>query len=103
MNKIAEALVKRFGKYLVIPIILGATTLLADGIITPPISVASAIEGLTTVKGLENLPTVPIVIVILSLLFFFQRFGTPIVGGLLVPVMVVWFYMLLIMGIVEFA
>ena len=95
------ALVKRFGKYLVIPTILGATTLLADGIITPPISVASAIEGLTTVKGLENLPTVPIVIVILSLLFFFQRFGTQKVGGLFGPVMVVWFSMLLIMGIRE--
>jgi KUP system potassium uptake protein len=97
------ALVKRFGKYLVIPTILGATTLLADGIITPPISVASAIEGLTTVKGLENLPTVPIVIVILSLLFFFQRFGTQKVGGLFGPVMVVWFSMLLIMGIREIA
>ena len=92
------ALVKRYGKYLVIPTILGATTLLADGIITPPISVASAIEGLTMVKGLETLPTVPIVIVILSLLFFFQRFGTQKVGSLFEPVMVVWFSMLFVMG-----
>src|ERR1043165_5135640 len=64
------ALVKRYGKFLVIPTILGATTLLADGIITPPISVASAIEGLNTVHGLENIIvpgnslTVSIVIVI---------------------------------------
>lgn len=92
------ALVKRYGKYLVIPTILGATTLLADGIITPPISVASAIEGLTMVKGLEALPTVPIVIVILSLLFFFQRFGTQKVGSLFGPIMVVWFSMLFVMG-----
>ncbi len=92
------ALVKRYGKYLVIPTILGATTLMADGIITPPISVASAIEGLTMVKGLETLPTVPIVIVILSLLFFFQRFGTQKVGSLFGPVMVVWFSMLFVMG-----
>lgn len=92
------ALVKRYGKYLVIPTILGATTLLADGIITPPISVASAIEGLTMVKGLETLPTVPIVIVILSLLFFFQRFGTQKVGSLFGPIMVVWFSMLFVMG-----
>src|SRR5438552_13071400 len=49
------ALVRRYGKHLAIPTILGATTLLADGIITPPISVASAIEGLNGVKGLENI------------------------------------------------
>jgi KUP system potassium uptake protein len=67
------ALVRRYGKHLVIPTILGATTLLADGIITPPISVASAVEGLTMVKGWETLPTEPIVIVILTALFFFQR------------------------------
>jgi len=92
------ALVKRYGKKLVIPTILGATTLLADGIITPPISVASAIEGLTMVKGFENLPTVPIVVVILSLLFFFQRFGTQKVGSAFGPIMVIWFSMLFIIG-----
>jgi KUP system potassium uptake protein len=95
------ALVKRHGKYLVIPTILGATTLLADGIITPPISVASAIEGLTMVKGFENIPTVPIVIVILSALFFFQRFGTQKVGAVFGPVMVVWFSMLFVIGICQ--
>jgi KUP system potassium uptake protein len=92
------ALVRRFGKKLVIPTILGATTLLADGIITPPISVASAIEGLTSLKGLENIMTVPIVVVILSFLFFFQRFGTYKVGSAFGPVMVVWFSMLFILG-----
>lgn len=92
------ALVKRYGKYLVIPTILGATTLLADGIITPPISVASAVEGITMLKGFENIPTVPIVIVILSLLFFFQRFGTENVGRAFGPIMVVWFLMLFIVG-----
>ncbi len=64
------ALVRKHSRYLVIPTILGATTLLADGIITPPISVASAIEGLTMIKGLEQIPTVPIVVTILSVLFF---------------------------------
>ena len=93
------ALVRRHGKYLVIPTILGATALLADGIITPPISVASAIEGLTIVPGLEHLPTVPIVIAILSGLFFFQRFGTQKVGVAFGPVMVVWFTMLLVLGL----
>lgn len=92
------ALVRRHSKKLVIPTILGATTLLADGIITPPISVASAIEGLAMVPGFENIPTVPIVIVILSCLFFVQRFGTQKVGGAFGPIMVIWFTMLFIMG-----
>src|SRR5580765_7191577 len=67
------ALVKRYGKRLVIPTILGATTLLADGIITPPISVASAVEGLEMIY--PGLPTVSIVVAILTILFAFQRFG----------------------------
>lgn len=98
------ALVKRFGKYLVIPTILGATTLLADGIITPPISVASAIEGLNAVKGMEhvivpgNTLTIGIVIVILSALFFFQRFGTQRIGKTFGPIMTIWFGMLFIVG-----
>ena len=91
------ALVRRFGKNLIIPTILGATTLLADGIITPPISVASAIEGLEIV--VPHLPTVPIVIAIISILFFFQRFGTQKVGSAFGPIMVLWFSMLLALGI----
>ena len=92
------ALVKRFGKgKLVIPTILGATTLLADGIITPPISVASAVEGLEAI--FPNLPTIPIVIAILSGLFIFQRFGTQKVGSIFGPAMVVWFGMLLVLGL----
>lgn len=92
------ALVKRFGKgKLVIPTILGATTLLADGIITPPISVASAVEGLDVI--VPGIPTIPIVIGILSALFFFQRFGTQKVGSLFGPAMVVWFSMLFVLGV----
>ncbi len=95
------ALVRRYGKWLAIPTILGATTLLADGIITPPISVASAVEGLETL--IPALPTVPIVVVILSLLFFFQRFGTQKVGGAFGPIMVLWFTMLFVLGIAQIA
>jgi len=93
------ALVRRYGKKLAIPTILGATTLLADGIITPPISVASAVEGLAAIKGFESIQTVPIVILILSLLFFFQRFGTYKVGSAFGPMMVVWFSMLFVLGV----
>lgn len=98
------AVVKRYGKHLTIFAILGATTLLADGIITPPISVASAVEGLGMVDGLGELfkpgstMVIGIVIVILSLLFFFQRFGTQVVGKFFGPIMAVWFLMLLVVG-----
>jgi len=101
------ALVRRYGKKLVYPAIIGAGTLLADGIITPPISITSAIEGLGGVKGLENV-IVPgnhlvleIVMVILLLLFIFQRFGTKIVGGAFGPIMLVWFSMLTALGLKE--
>lgn len=95
------ALVRRHGKYIVIPTIIGASTLLADGIITPPISVSSAVEGLSNIKGLKHLPTVPIVIFIISGLFFFQRFGTQKVGTAFGPAMFVWFLMLFILGIIQ--
>lgn len=100
------ALVRRYSRHLVIPTILGATTLLADGIITPPISVASAIEGLNAVHGLEhtiipgNTLTIGIVILIISSLFFFQRFGTQAIGKTFGPIMLIWFCMLLCMGII---
>ncbi|MBL0234305.1 MAG: KUP/HAK/KT family potassium transporter [Chitinophagaceae bacterium] len=93
------ALVRRYGKGLAILTILGATTLLADGIITPPISVASAVEGLEAI--FPQIPTVPIVILIISLLFFFQRFGTQKVGISFGPVMMLWFSMLLILGAIQ--
>lgn len=91
------ALVRRYGKWLAIPTILGATTLLADGIITPPITVASSIEGLGIV--IPDLPVVTIVIIILSLLFFFQRFGTQKIGWSFGPMMVIWFLMLFVLGL----
>jgi len=92
------ALVKKHKKWLFFPAILGATTLLADGIITPPISVASAVEGLTMLPQFKTLSTVPIVIVILTLLFFFQRFGTHKVGAVFGPLMFLWFIMLFVVG-----
>ena len=99
------ALVGKYNKKLVLVAILGATTLLADGIITPPISVASAIEGLNLVQGLENIIvpgndlTIGIVIAILSVLFFIQRFGTEVIGKFFGPMMSVWFSMLLVFGV----
>jgi KUP system potassium uptake protein len=91
------ALVRRYGKGLVFSAMVGAAALLADGMITPPISVASAVEGLE--KVIPHLPTIPIVIGIISLIFFFQRFGTQKVGFVFGPVMAVWFSMLFILGL----
>lgn len=94
------ALVRRFGRgKLVFPTIIGASTLLADGIITPPISVSSAVEGLE--KVMPHLPTATIVIAILTGIFFFQRFGTHKVGSVFGPMMLVWFSMLFVLGIVQ--
>src|ERR1700755_1300929 len=99
------ALVRRFGKKLVYPAIIGAGTLLADGIITPPVSVTSAIEGLNSVHGLENVIVpgnnlvVELLLVIILLLFVFQRFGTKVVGGAFGPIMFIWFSMLAILGV----
>lgn len=101
------ALVRRYGKSLVYPAIIGAGTLLADGIITPPISITSAIEGLGLVKGMEtsivpgNSLVIEIVLLILLLLFIFQRFGTKIVGGSFGPIMLMWFSMIGILGFVQ--
>ncbi len=99
------ALVRRYRRWLYLPAIIGAGTLLADGIITPPISVASAIEGLNGVHGLENTIvagnalTVGIIIAIISLLFFFQQFGTNLIGSSFGPIMLIWFTMLSVLGI----
>ena len=99
------ALVRRYRRWLYVPAIIGAGTLFADGIITPPISVASAVEGLNGVTGLENIIspgntlTVGIIIGIISLLFFFQQFGTNIVGSSFGPIMLIWFLMLAVLGI----
>ena len=99
------ALVRRYRRWLYIPAIIGAGTLLADGIITPPISVASAIEGLNGVKGLErfimpgNTLTVSIIIGIISVLFFVQQFGTNIIGSSFGPIMLIWFLMLAVLGV----
>ncbi|MCF0056023.1 KUP/HAK/KT family potassium transporter [Dyadobacter sp. CY356] len=91
------ALVRKNAKWLTVPAIIGASTLLADGIITPPISVSSAVEGLRILY--PNIETIPIVIGILTLLFIIQVFGTTIVGRAFGPVMMIWFLMLLVLGL----
>ena len=94
-------LVKRLKfKWLVIPTIIGGSALLADGIITPSISVSSAVEGLRYFS--ESIDTVPIVIAILTVLFIIQQFGTGFVGRFFGPIMFVWFIMLGVLGLMSF-
>ena len=93
------ALVRKKYKWLPIPAIIGGSALLADGMITPPISVSSAIEGLKNLEWAKNIDTVPIVIAIILLLFFFQRFGTSAVGKAFGPLMLILFLMLGGLGI----
>lgn len=80
--------------------IAGASMLLSEGIITPAISVSSAVEGLRIIY--PNIETLPIVITILLALFSVQRFGTNIVGGLFGFVMLIWFSMIGLFGIDNF-
>jgi KUP system potassium uptake protein len=95
------ALVRRRGAWLSAVAIIGGAALLADGVITPPISVASAIEGLQA--KYPSIPTVPIVIGIIAGLFLLQSFGTQIVGKAFGPIMFLWFSMLGILGAVWIA
>lgn len=99
------ALVRRRKKWLVIPAMIGGAALLADGIITPPISITSAIEGLKELPALgveDGSDTVVIIVLsILTLFFFMQQFGTASIGRMFGPIMFIWFSMLLILGIIH--
>lgn len=90
-------LVRRRKKWLVIPAMIGGAALLADGIITPPISVSSAIEGLAGVNN--SIPILPLVVGVLIFIFVIQQFGTKFIGKAFGPVMVVWFLMLGVLGV----
>jgi KUP system potassium uptake protein len=100
------ALVRRRQRWLVIPAMIGGAALLADGMITPPITVTSAIEGLKIIPAIgeiEQSTVIIIVIAILTVLFFIQQFGTALIGRFFGPVMTTWFVMLAVLGIVHFA
>jgi KUP system potassium uptake protein len=95
-------LVRRRRKWLVLPAMIGGAALLADGMITPPISVTSAIEGLRITPAFSHIPQstiIYIVIGILALLFFMQQFGTLSIGKLFGPIMFAWFSMLAVLGL----
>ena len=92
------ALVRKHGRgWLYLLAIIGASSLVADGVITPSITVLSAIEGLRTYE--PSTPVIPIAIAILTVLFFIQQYGTSAIGKLFGPLMLLWFSMLGILGL----
>ncbi|ALL08021.1 potassium transporter Kup [Pedobacter sp. PACM 27299] len=91
------SLVRKNAKWLVIPAVIGGCAMLADGIITPSITVTTAIEGLQL--KFPDVPVIPIVIAIITGLFIIQQFGTNLVGKLFGPVMFLWFSALGILGL----
>ncbi|MFM9825727.1 KUP/HAK/KT family potassium transporter [Flavobacterium sp.] len=94
------ALVKKTKiQWLIVPAIIGGSALLADGIITPPISVSSAVEGIQSFY--PEIDTIPIVIGILFILFTIQQFGSKLVGRFFAPMMLIWFVMLGTLGILQ--
>lgn len=92
-------LVRKRAKWLIIPAVIGGAALLADGMITPPVTVTSAIEGLNLIWTLSTKTVVITVIFILIFLFSFQKFGTAKIGKLFGPMMFIWFSMLAILGV----
>ncbi len=95
-------LVRRQKKWLVFPAMLGGAALLADGMITPPISITSAIEGLKNIPAFNDIHQNTIIIIVISILvvlFFMQQFGTNSIGKMFGPVMFIWFAMLAVLGI----
>ena len=95
-------LVRRRRKWLVVPAMIGGAALLSEGIITPPISVTSAVEGLTQLPrlaGITEMQIVSIVLCIIAVLFFMQQFGTASIGKMFGPIMFIWFGMLAVLGV----
>lgn len=91
------ALVRRYkASWVIYPAIIGCCTLVADGFITPAISVSSAVEGIRLIYA--DIPTTGIVVIILVFLFIFQQFGSSVVGRTFGPIMLIWFLMLAVLG-----
>lgn len=86
-------------KWIYLVAIIGASTLIADGIITPSMTVVSAIEGLRSLNA--DTPVVPISITIIAALFFVQQFGTKFIGRSFGPVMLLWFLTIGVLGLVH--
>jgi KUP system potassium uptake protein len=90
------ALVRRRNRWIYLIALIGGAALLADGIITPAITVVSSVEGLRMINA--EVPVLPIVLVIIFALFTLQQFGTKFLGRSFGPIMFIWFLMLGVIG-----
>ena len=99
------ALIRRHKKWVVYPAMIGGAAIIADGMITPPISVISALEGLENVPALHGVLSENTVLAIglgiITLLFFSQQFGTAAIGKAFGPIMTLWFVMLGVLGVLH--
>ena len=99
------SLVRDCGKWLILPTMIGGCTMLADGVLTPAVTVTTAVEGLRSIEvmnrflGHGQAVVLIITVTIVSVLFMIQRTGTGMIGRLFGPVMMVWFLFLGITGI----
>lgn len=102
-------LVRKKSKYLIIPAMIGGAALLADGVLTPAVTVTTAIEGLRGIPafferfGNDQTIIVVITLTIILILFSVQRFGTELVGKAFGPIMFLWFTFLGIIGLMNFS
>ena len=103
------ALVKNYGKWLIIPAMVGGAALLADGVLTPAVTVTTAVEGLRSIERMDLLlgetqwTVVAITLIIISVLFLVQKAGTSKIGKAFGPIMLLWFLFLGINGILKIA
>jgi len=93
------ALIRKRAKWAYFIALIGGCTLLSDGVITPAITIVSAVEGLNILN--PRIPVVPIAVAIITVLFFIQKFGTKVVGRSFGPIMLVWFTMLGTLGLIQ--
>ena len=99
------SLIRNCGKWLIIPTMIGGCTMLADGVLTPAVTVTTAVEGLRSIDAVNDFLgsgqhlVVVITLAIISLLFIIQRSGTSSIGKMFGPVMMVWFLFLGVTGI----
>lgn len=93
------ALIRKRAKWAYLLAIIGGSTLLADGVITPSITIVSSIEGLSLLN--PRIPVIPIVVAIITGLFFIQKFGTKAVGKSFGPIMMIWFTMIAVLGTIQ--
>ena len=100
-------LVKNKAKWLLVPALIGGAALLADGMLTPAVTVTTSVEGLKDVS-INNIPLIKnqtevvfITVIILSILFLLQRFGTRSIGNMFGPIMMIWFTFIGVAGFIN--